>query len=80
MEKDHEKELKEIIGDLVCPEGFKCYTRGLKNLSKAEHMGLEPYLECLEEHAYVCPLQMPIVSTHYRRCPVRAHIAKKLKK
>lgn len=80
MEEGHEKELKEIIGHLVCPEAFQCCTRGLKNLSKADDIGLGTYLECLETHAYVFLHQIPLVGVHYRRCPVRVYIAKKLNK
>ncbi len=80
MQQDHEKELKDIIGGLACPADFKCYTQALKNFRKVEHVGLEPFLEVLEVHAYECPFQIPAVGVNHVACPVRAYISKKLKK
>jgi hypothetical protein len=80
MEQEHVKELKEIIGDLACPGDFKCYAQGLKNLCKAEDVRLETFPECLEEYAYQCPFQIPLVGVSYRRCPLRVYISKKINK
>jgi hypothetical protein len=80
MEQEHVKELKEIIGGLACPGDFKCYTQGLKSLCKAEGVSLETFLEFLEEYAYQCPFQIPLVGESYRRYPLRVYISKKIKK
>lgn len=79
MEQDYEKELKKIIGNFACPADLQCYTRALKNFHKVQHVGLEPFLEVLEEHAYECPFQIPIVGVNHVGCPVRAHISEKLR-
>jgi hypothetical protein len=80
VEQDHEKKLKELIGDLVCPKDFKCCTEGLENLCKARDVGLETVVECLEEDPYVCPFSMSLGGMYYCKCPVRVYITKKLKK
>ncbi len=80
MEQDHEKELREAAGDLECPKDFKCCTEGLENLCKAREIGLELYLECLEENAFACPFSVHFGDSYYCECPLRIYIAKKLKK
>ena len=79
MEQDHEKQLKEIMGGLLCPKDFKCYKQGFKNLCKAKDVGLESHLECLEEHPYDCPLSVSFGGLYYCDCPLRVYIAKNLK-
>jgi len=81
MQQDHEKELREIIGDLECPKGFSCCTDGLENLCKAEDVGMESYLACLEERPFECKFSVSFFGDrYYCECPLRVYIAKKLKK
>jgi hypothetical protein len=80
MAKDHEKELKDIIGQLACPKDFQCYEQGFENLCKAEDVGLETFLECLEKRPHECPFSIPYARVFYCSCPLRVYIAKELKK
>ncbi len=80
MEQDHQKELQELIGDLVCPKDFKCCTEGLEHLCKAREIGLETFLECLEEHPLECPFSVHFDDLYLCECPLRVYIAKELKK
>jgi hypothetical protein len=69
MEQEHEKKLKEIIGDIKCPKDFKCCKQGFKNPIK-----------CLEKRAYDCSFTTLYNGVFYCTCPLRVYIAKKLKK
>jgi hypothetical protein len=80
MEPDHEKKLKELIGDLVCTKDFKCCTEGLENLCKAKDIGREVHLECLEASPSLCPFSMSFVTGHLCACHLRVHIVKMLGK
>ena len=80
MERDYESELKEIAGNFSCPADLICYTQALKNFRKVGNVGLETFLECLEEDPHECPFSMPLGGTVYCRCPLRVHVAKKFKK
>jgi hypothetical protein len=80
MQKKDKEELRKILGGLVCPADFQCYTHALKNLRKVEYARLETYLELLEKHAYECPFQIPVTGVNHLRCPLREYIAKKIKK
>jgi hypothetical protein len=80
MERDHHKELEKIIGDLQCPRDFKCYKSGFKALCKARDVGLETFIQCLEEDPSNCPFTMRLHGMDYCRCPVRVYLVKELKK
>jgi hypothetical protein len=80
MEQDIEKELQEIMGDATCPKDFKCYKSGFENLCKAQEVGLETFLECLEEHPMECTFSVRFGGLYYCRCPLRVYISKKFKK
>ena len=80
MEQELEKELEEIIGGFTCPKDFKCYKSGLENLCKARDIGLDTFLECLEEPPQKCLFTISHGGAYYCECPLRVYIAKKLKK
>ncbi len=79
MEQEQDKELKKVVGGLSCSKDFKCYKQGFETLCKAKDVGLELYLECLEERPYDCPLSVSFGGLYYCRCPLRIYIAKNLK-
>jgi hypothetical protein len=80
MEQGHEKKLKEFIGDLVCPKAFKCCTEGLENLCKAEELGPDLLLECIEDNPPACLFALHFGDRYYCECPLRIYISEKLKK
>ena len=72
-----EKELKKLKRGLECPKDFQCCKEGLENLCKAKDIGMEEYVECLEEHAHSCTFSVPFgSSSFFCHCPLRVHIAK----
>lgn len=80
MEQDHEKKLKQLIGDLKCPKDFKCCAEGLEKLCKVEELGPELLFACLEEDPSACPFSLHFGARHYCECPLRVYIAVKMKK
>ena len=81
MEQELEKEIEEIMGGITCPKDFKCCTEGLENLCKAEDVGLQWYLLCLEPQPQECKFSVLVVQHKYLcECPLRIYITKKLKK
>ncbi|MFC1476579.1 hypothetical protein ACFL5S_01290, partial [Fibrobacterota bacterium] len=59
---------------------FICYKSGLMELCKAEDIGLETFLVCLEENPSDCNFSMPFGDAYFCNCPSRIFIAKKIKK
>ncbi len=80
MKEEHEKKIKEIMGDMKCPKNFKCAEGGFENLCKAKDFGLDEYLECLEEHYWQCRFAFRFADGTICRCPLRVYLAKKVKK
>ena len=80
MEEDQRKKIEEIINHFKCPKDFKCYKSHFNALCKAKDIGLETFLECLEENPRSCPVSLPFGNTFFCSCPLRVYIAKKLKK
>ena len=65
MEQDYDKEIKEIMGGMKCPYDFKCYKSGFDNLCKAKDIGIESFLECLEENPQECHFSLSFGYTFY---------------
>jgi hypothetical protein len=84
MEEDQRKEIEEIIGQLKCPKDFRCCKSGFHTLCKAKGIGLESFLQCLEENPRDCKFSIKVSAAfskiHLCQCPLRVYIAKKLKK
>jgi hypothetical protein len=80
MDQDIKKQIKEIIGEIQCPREFCCLKTGFDRACKTKDVGLDSYLQCLEEDASQCLFSASFGSTHLCSCPLRIYIAKKLKK
>ena len=79
-DKGTETEIEEIIGGMKCPKDFRCYQSGLEVLCKAKDIGLDTYLQCMEVYPKRCSFSVAFGYSHLCECPLRAYIAKKLKK
>lgn len=68
------KEVEKVIKS--CPPGCKCRRQGIENLCKAEDVGLEGMVECLDEHPFECMFSIPFGGLYYCSCRPRVYIAK----
>ena len=80
MDERTKKELEEIIGEMECPKDFKCCESGFENLCRAKDIGVELFLECLEETPQNCKFSVMIGRSYLCQCPLRYYIFKRLKK
>jgi len=76
----NKKEIEEIIKQFKCPRDLRCCKSDFKVLCKAEDIGLQTYLKCLDEDPQSCPASIPFADVYFCECALRVHIAKKLKK
>ena len=74
------KKLEDIIDGVKCPKGFICYKSGYDNLCKAEDIGIESFLVCLEKDPSDCKFSISFGDGFYCQCPLRVYIAKKIQK
>ena len=79
MVQKHKKEIEAILNGLQCSKDFVCYTSGLKKVCRAEDIGLETFLVCLEENPKACNFFVSFGGKHFCQCPLRVYIAKKLR-
>jgi hypothetical protein len=77
---NYKKEIEEIIREFECPKGFRCYKSGFKLLCRARDIGMESFLECLEEAPRSCRFSLPFDIGHLCECPLRIYVSKKLGK
>ena len=81
MEQHQKEELLDILCGLHCDKDFVCYTSGQIKLCKAEDVGFESYLVCLQEHPEECKFSLKLFGDrHFCQCPLRVYLAKKMKK
>jgi hypothetical protein len=78
--EQYEQVLTETIDHLACPKAFKCCTEGLENLCKAEDVGMQSFVQCLEASPNECPFSKLLAVSYVCTCPLRVYIAKTLKK
>ncbi len=76
METQQTHETKELMGE--CDPGCKCHGRGREKLCKARDIGLETFVECLEEFPFECGNSISYGAISYCSCPPRVQIAKEL--
>jgi len=71
--------LKRIMRKTVCVKDYRCYTSGFKNLCRAEHIGMDSYLLCVD-NIQTCNFSVFFIDEYLCKCPVRIYIAKELQK
>ena len=71
--------IKKLLGDMHCPKDFTCVASGMRVVCKAEEVGLQNALRCLEEDPGDCPFASSCRSRWYCECPLRVYLSKNLK-
>ena len=77
MHMQHEKEIREIMKSMDCPDDFSCYKNGFQNICKAKNFGVESVIECLEDNPKECGFAHPYGHLHFCRCPMRNFVEQK---
>lgn len=79
MQKEIQKQIEEFIEVLKDPEDFQCYKAGVGVLCKAQDIGLETFLICLERNPQKCNFSVYFGNLFFCKSPLRVFIAKELK-
>jgi len=74
----HKEAIEAIISQIQCPKGFRCYDSGFEHLGEVKDIGLESFLECLEERCQTCPLCLHFASAYLCQCRLRIYVARRL--
>jgi len=71
--------IKRIMKKTVCVKDYKCYTSGFTDLCRAEYIGMDSYILCVD-NIQQCNFSMFFIDEYLCKCPVRIYIAKEMKK
>ncbi len=80
MKKTHKKQIEKILGAFQCPKDYVCYTSGMEKLCRAEDIGLESFLVCLDKDPTACPFSVHFGEMFFCQCPLRMYISRKVTK
>ena len=80
MDQELRKQIEEIVEDMDCSKEFECCEGNFTNVCRAKDIGIDSFLECLEENTHECEFTMPFGDAFFCKCPVRMAIARKLSK
>jgi hypothetical protein len=80
MEHAHIQEVEKRIYGLRLHKDCRWFQPGSGFTCKAEDVGLDLYVECLEKNSNECPFSMSYADSHYCTSAARVYIAKILEK
>ena len=78
MREEDRKRIKELLGQIDCPSGFKCAASGFRYIcnAQADHSACE--IVCREKNPENCVFANPNGGDHHCECPLRKYICEKL--
>ncbi len=80
MEAEIKQRIEELIGQMKCPKDFTCAKEGFTRLCRAKDIGLDTYLECLEDTPRHCKFALSFGKAYFCECPLRVFVAKQLQR
>jgi len=80
VKDEDRKKIEEIVAGMQCPKNFECAAHGFEHLCKAKDIGIESFVDCLEEPPSSCSFALAFGYGHLCRCTLRVYLSKKLKK
>jgi hypothetical protein len=75
MDETTKKKIEGIIDGMSCPKDFICAEKGFEALCKVRKIGLDSYLECLEEKPWDCRFGISFGDSYFCSCPLRVYLA-----
>ena len=76
--KEQKHQMEEIASETNCPNDFRCFKSEPEELRRARNMGIEGYLNCLEQKPEKCEFSLPFGEGYLCKCPVRVYIAENI--
>jgi hypothetical protein len=79
MDEKLRQKIEPIKMQMKCPDSSSWINNENKQICKARAVGLDTYIECLEDERYhECTYNRPYSSIYLCECPARIFVAKKL--
>ena len=67
-----------LMAQMGCAKDFQCVESGFRELCKAQDIGLESSLECLDPGSSDCLFSVALADLVLCQCPLRVYLAKHL--
>lgn len=67
-----------LMAQMGCSKDFQCVESGFRELCKAQDIGLNSYLECLDSNAGNCLFSVLLNNRQLCQCPLRVFLAEHL--
>ncbi|MHC4196132.1 MAG: hypothetical protein ACYSYU_10205 [Planctomycetota bacterium] len=80
LAEEQKSKIEEICREMSCPNDFQCYQSGFSELCKARDIGMETFIECLEEKPEKKVFSLSFGDKYFCKCPLRVYIAKEFNK
>ena len=79
MQSNSQNKAEKITGDINCLSDCHCHKVGVGVLCKAEDIGLETFLVCLEKNSRECDFSIGFGNLFFCSSPVRISVTKEFK-
>ena len=81
MDREFAQKIEPIKMQLKCPDHLSWVNDEDARLCRARDVGLDTYIECLEERRYsACKFNTPFANIHLCQCPPRVFLLKEVGK
>jgi hypothetical protein len=80
LAEEQKSKIEEIRLKMNCHNNFQCYQSGFSELCKARDIGMETFIECLEEKPGRKVFSLSYGDKYFCKCPLRVYIAKEFDK
>ena len=77
MNEEDKRAVDEIKANVQCNKEFQCLENDSENLCNARDMGLEGYVECIDDEVLGCQFSLPFGDSFFCSCPIRVYLIKK---
>jgi hypothetical protein len=77
MNEMDKRAVDEMKANVQCGKDFQCLENDFENLCKARDMGLEGYVECIDDEGLGCHFSLPFGNSFFCSCPIRVYLIKK---
>ena len=79
MQQDIHSKIDQLRDSIKCQKDFSCINSNFKQMGKARDLGLNSFIECMEE-PNSCTFDFSYGNKKLCSCPLRVYISQNLKK
>ena len=74
-----DRRIKEIISQIKCKKGLRCYKSGFEGFCKTKDIGVPDSVRCLSTPPEDCEYSFAFGDSYFCKCSLQVYITKNLK-